>query len=379
MTGVPKTSRAACVVAFQKPLEIRDIPIPDAIEPGAILVQTEVASICGSDVHLWQGELGVLSRLQLPIILGHEMVGRVVRLGPGVTKDTTGQPLAEGDRIVWTHASCGDCYMCTVTHQPTLCPNRRMYMFTNCEQPPYLLGGFSEYGYVLPTSGRIKVPDEVPSELASAASCALRTVVHGFDRLGRIEDRETVVVQGAGPLGLYAAAMAIGAGAHQVIVIGAPTKRLEVAKKWGASHTINIDEVPEARERRHMIRDLTARRGADIVIEVSGGTTAFPEGIDMVRRGGRYLVIGQVGNQQVHIAPRLVVEKQLTILGVMSGDTDHYYKALQFLQHNRDRFSFEDMLSNRYALAQINDALESMRAFREVKPVVVMNEEDGVG
>jgi D-arabinose 1-dehydrogenase-like Zn-dependent alcohol dehydrogenase len=370
MSDIPKTSRAACVVAFQKPLEIRDVPIPPDLEPGAILVKTEVASICGSDVHLWQGELGV--RLQLPVILGHEMMGRVARLGPGVTQDSAGQPIAAGDRIVWTHASCGNCYMCTVTHQPTLCPNRRMYMFSHCEQPPYLLGGFSEYCYVFPASGRIKVPDGVSSELASAASCALRTVVHGFDRLGRIEDRETVVIQGAGPLGLYAAAMAVRAGAHQVIVIGAPTQRLEIAARWGASHTINIDHVPDARERRRMVRSLTDRRGADIVIEVSGGTTAFPEGIDLVRRGGRYLVIGQVGDYHVSIAPRLIVEKQIAILGVMSGNTDHYYKALQFLHHNCDRFRFEDMLSNRYRLDQINDALEAMQAFREVKPVVVL-------
>jgi D-arabinose 1-dehydrogenase-like Zn-dependent alcohol dehydrogenase len=372
MAAVPKTSRAACVVAYKEPLELRDVPIPDEIEPGAILVKTEVASICGSDVHLWQGELGIASRIPLPVILGHEMMGRVVRLGRGVQTDTAGQSLQEGDRIVWTHASCGNCYICTVTHQATLCPNRRMYMFTNCEQSPYLMGGFSEYGYVLPTSGRIKVPDGVPSELASAASCALRTVVHGFDRLGRIEDRETVVVQGAGPLGLYAAAMAIRAGAHQVIVIGAPDTRLAVAKKWGASHTINLDEIPDARERRGIVRDLTGRRGADVVIEVSGGATAFPEGIDLTRRGGRYLVIGQVGEHKVTIEPRYVVEKQLSILGVMSGDTNHYYKALQFLQNNHERFSFEEMLSNRYPLHRINDAMESMRAFREVKAVVTM-------
>jgi threonine dehydrogenase-like Zn-dependent dehydrogenase len=195
-------------------------------------------------------------------------------------------------------------------------------------------------------------------------------VVHGFDRLGRIEPREAVVIQGAGPLGLYATAMAIRAGAQQVVVIGAPAQRLAVAQRWGAVHTINIDEVPDARERRRMIRHWTDGRGADVVIEVSGGTTAFPEGIDLTRRGGRYLVIGQVSDQQVQMAPRLIVEKQLTVFGVMSGDTDHYYKALQFLKDNRERFSFADMLSNRYRLEQINEALEAMQGFREVKPVV---------
>lgn len=372
MTTIPKTSQAACVIAYQQPLEIRQVPIPQELESGAILVQTEVASICGSDVHLWQGELGIASRIPLPVILGHEMMGRVARLGPGVSKDSVGQPLTEGDRIVWTHGSCGGCYMCSVTHQPTLCPNRQMYMFTNCEKPPYLLGGFSQYCYVLPASGRVKIPDEVSSELASAASCALRTVVHGFDRLGRIEEPETVVIQGAGPLGLYATAMAVRAGAHQVIVIGAPENRLSIARNWGASDTINIDDIPEPRDRRQMVRGLTDRRGADVVIEVSGGATAFPEGIDLTRRGGRYLVIGQVGDQAPSIAPRLIVEKQLSIIGVMSGDTDHYYKALRFIANNHHRFDFEEMLSNRYPLEQINDAMQAMQAFREVKPVVVM-------
>ncbi|GIX47791.1 MAG: 5-exo-alcohol dehydrogenase [Candidatus Tectimicrobiota bacterium] len=372
MSSVPKSSRAACLVAFGQPLEIRELPIPETLEPGAVLVRTEVASICGSDVHLWQGEVGVRDRLPLPVVLGHEMVGRVVRLGPGVSRDSVGQPLAEGDRIVWTHASCGECYACTVTHQPTLCPRRRMYMFTSCQQPPYLVGGFAEYVYVWPTSGRVKVPDEVPSELASAASCALRTVVHGFDRLGRLEDYETVVIQGAGPLGLFAAAMALRAGVHQVILIGAPAVRLEVARQWGVTHTLDLDAMPDARERLRYIRACTEGRGADVVIEVSGGATAFPEGVAMLRRGGRYLVIGQVGGHEVALAPRLIVEKQLTVLGVMSGDVDHYYKALQFLKHNRERFRFEALLSNRYRLEQINEALEAMRQWREIKPVVVL-------
>ena len=372
MNSIPKTSRAACMTSFKIPLEIRDVPIPDEIEPGAILVKNEVASICGSDVHLWQGALGDTSFLQLPVILGHEMMGRVVRLGPGVQTDTAGQALAEGDRIIWTHASCSSCYMCTVANQPTLCTNRRLYMFTNCEKPPYLMGGFSEYCYVVPTSGRVKVPEGVSSELASAASCALRSVVHAFDRLGRIENHETVVVQGAGPLGLYSTAMALRAGAAQVIVIGAPAQRLAVATAWGASQTINIEDVPDAQERQQLIATLTEKHGADIVIEASGGTTAFPEGVAMIRRGGRYVIIGQLGAQEVSFAPRFFVEKQLTVMGVLSGATAHYYKALQFLQLNRDRFHFEDMLSNRYRLDQINEAMAAMHAFREIKPVVIL-------
>ncbi len=101
MSEVPKTSRAACVVTYKEPLEIREVPIPDEIEPGAILVKTEAASICGSDVHLWQGELGIASRIPLPIILGHEMMGRVVRMGPASKPILPDNPCRRGI------ASCG--------------------------------------------------------------------------------------------------------------------------------------------------------------------------------------------------------------------------------------------------------------------------------
>ena len=92
--------------------------------------------------------------------------------------------------------------------------------------------------------------------------------------------------------------------------------------------------------------------------------------------GGRYVIIGQLGAQEVSFAPRFFVEKQLTVMGVLSGATAHYYKALQFLQLNRDRFHFEDMLSNRYRLDQINEAMAAMHAFREIKPVVILSVKD---
>ena len=149
MSDLPSYSRAAVLRHFGEALEIEEVPVPREIEAGAILVRTEACSVCGTDVHLWQGSLAL--KVDLPVILGHEMVGRIVRLGPGSERDSVGQPLREGDRIVWTHTACGHCFYCTVARQPTLCDNRRAYMYENMERPPYLLGGFSEYGYVLPS------------------------------------------------------------------------------------------------------------------------------------------------------------------------------------------------------------------------------------
>ena len=236
---LPTSSRAAVVRAFGKPLQIEDVRVPGEAEPGALLVRTEACTICGSDVHLWQGALAL--PVALPVIIGHEMVGRIIAMGSGTDRDSVGQPLKLGDRVVWTHTSCGSCFYCTVARAPTLCDNKRFYMYESIEKPPYLMGGFSEFGYVLPQSGRVKVPDSVDNAMASLCSCAFRSVMNALDNLGPIEAHEHVVIQGAGPLGLLATAVATVAGARQVIVIGAPAERLALAKEFGAAHTLSIE------------------------------------------------------------------------------------------------------------------------------------------
>ena len=190
--SLPKTARAAVVVEYGKPIEIRELPVPreDELEPGALLVRVDVASICGSDVHQWDGMTQALAPAQLPIVLGHEMMGTVVAFGPGPREDSIGQPLKEGDRLLWTHVYCGQCQECRVQHTPTLCRRKKQYMRTNCERFPYLVGGFAQYCYVFPPSGRVRIPDGVPDGVASAASCALRTVIHAFDRVGRVEPHQ---------------------------------------------------------------------------------------------------------------------------------------------------------------------------------------------
>ena len=117
--------------------------------------------------------MGALFFIDLPVIMGHEMVGRIIAFGGHQDRDSVGNPLKIGDRIIWTHASCGECYQCRVARQDTLCPNRKAYIFGNKEKFPYLTGGFSEYCYVYPTSGRVKVPDGVHSLLGQCGKlCA---------------------------------------------------------------------------------------------------------------------------------------------------------------------------------------------------------------
>src|SRR5690349_9794721 len=115
-----RTARASVLTAFRSPLELREYPVPERIESGAVLVRTEMAGICGTDVHLWEGQFP----LTLPIIMGHETVGRIEALGEGVSTDWTGLPLQVGDRVTWNSAiSCGKCYYCSEKRQPTRCPH----------------------------------------------------------------------------------------------------------------------------------------------------------------------------------------------------------------------------------------------------------------
>jgi L-iditol 2-dehydrogenase len=369
--SIPRTSKAAVLTRFGEPLELRELPIPRTLEPRAILVKIEVSSICGTDVHLWDGSMATTLPVALPVVPGHEMVGRVVALGEGAERDSVGQQLSVGDRIVYTHASCGRCHYCVVSRQPSLCKERQYYMFTTCEQAPYLLGGFSEYCYVFPNSGRVRVPDEVETDWASAASCALRSVITSFERLGPIEPWETVVIQGAGPLGLFATALARSAGAGHVVTIGAPAGRLDLARKWGAHSVISLEELPDAADRAERVRELTGGTGAEIVMEFSGAPPAFSEGLDLIRDGGRYVVTGQVGPHRVDISPTAITRRQLTILGSWSGEVSQYWKALQFLDEARSRIDFSEMITSRFPLEGASEALLRMQAGEEIKPVIV--------
>src|SRR5437763_1508818 len=173
----------------------------------------------------------------------------------------------------------------------------------------------------------------------------------------------------SGPLGLLATSVAKIAGARRVITIGAPDARLAIAVEFGSDETLSVERTsPE--ERTERVKSLTDGRGADIVMEFTGHPQAFNEGLDLIRRGGRYVVVGQLGAGTTTIRPSLIVTKQLRILGSLSGRAKAYWKALDFLSAHGTEIRFERMISNRYTLDQVNTALERMQRYEEIKPVI---------
>ena len=361
--------KASVLVEFNAALQTREWPLPSRLEPGAALVRTEMAGICGTDVHLWKGELPI----QLPVILGHETVGRIELLGEGLDRDWTGQELRIGDRITWTSTtSCGHCYYCAEKRQPTRCPQRRAYgIGYRCDESPHFLGGYAEFHYLRPRSNLFKLPDDLPNEAVIGAGCALITAIHGVERTG-IEWQDTVVVQGAGPVGIAALAVAKSAGAGQVIVIGGPAHRLEMARRFGADHTISLEELPDPKARLEVVRRLSGGYGADVVLECVGMPTAVVEGMELCRDGGKYLILGHYCDAgPISFNPHVITRKQLQVFGSWSSEPRHMKMAIEFLQRQADAFPFYTMVTHRFPLEQANEALATTARWQSAKSVLV--------
>lgn len=359
-------SLAAVVTTFERPLELQHVPLPE-LEPGALLVRVDAATLCGTDVHFWHGQ--IIDTDRLPYIPGHETAGTILDMH-GPRTDVLGAPLNTGDRIIAAYPYCGHCFYCVVARQPNLCADGYRYGRERCDQPPYLLGGCAQHHYIPPHCDIIRVPEGVSSPLAASAACALRTVMHAFERLGALASHETVLVQGCGPVGLYALAVSRDRGAKRVLVIGAPAPRLAVAQDWGADATLDLDDYPEAPARREWVLEHTDGRGPDVVIQCAN-SQAIIEGLDLVRPGGRYVSIGATGGTLSIPAAALTI-KNVTYSGILMAEGRHFYQALEFLA-SRKEFPFDRLLSGVYPLDRTGDALQAMAELREVKPVILPN------
>lgn len=363
-------ARASVLESFKSPLALRGFELPK-LEPGAALIRTEMAGICGTDVHLWKGEL----KINLPVILGHETVGKIEQLGDGLTHDWNGKELKAGDRITWTSThSCGKCFYCAEKKQPTRCPHRRAYgIGYRCDEGPHFLGGYAEFHYLRPGSNIFKISDTLLTESVIGAGCALVTAIHGVERTG-IDWQDIVVVQGAGPVGISALSVAKSAGASKVIVLGAPTARLEMAKRFGADEVINIDEVTTPADRIQAVRDLSNGYGADVVLECVGHPNAVMEGMEMCRDGGKYLVLGHYCDAgPIMWNPHVITRKQLQVFGSWSSEPRHMKAALEFLRTHKEQFPFDTMVTHRFPLEKANEALETTAKWISAKSVIVPN------
>ncbi|MFQ5807566.1 MAG: zinc-binding dehydrogenase [Phycisphaerae bacterium] len=358
----------AVMAAPHTPIEIREFPEPE-LEPNSALLRTAYSEVCGTDVHLSEGRL---SGVPYPIIPGHVSVGVLERIR-GRLHDVHGRAFEEGEVVTFldVHRTCNACWYCLVAKASTRCPARKVYGITYGVEDG-LAGGWAQKIYIKPGTHCIRL-DGVEPRLFMAGGCGLPTSLHAVDQAD-VQLGETVLVLGAGPVGLSATALAHLRGAAKVLCIGAPAYRLETARQMGAADWLNMAEVPE-QQRRDWLLERTEGRGPDVVIEATGAPVAVAQALRWARDAGRVVVVGQYTDAgAVRVNPHLDINrKHLRVQGVWGSDFSHFYRAVQLLHDPRAAAAFSHISTTEYTLADVNEALADVAEGKTTKALVVPN------
>jgi threonine dehydrogenase-like Zn-dependent dehydrogenase len=238
------------------------------------------------------------------------------------------------------------------------CPNRqRRSMQYTLNEYPYCDGGYAEYYFLPPGHYVFKVPDVLPDDAIPPVNCALCQVLHGIE-YAEMKFGDVIVIQGAGGLGIYAAAIAAEKGASRVISIDGQKHRLAFARQCGATDVIDMNEFPTPEARVARVKELTDGRGADIVVEVVGIAAATVEGLDMVRVNGKFVDIGNIVPQHVSFPATKVITNQIQWRGLMHYNPWIMPAALDFLVRTQERYPLTKMVSHSFPLSEINKAFE---------------------
>lgn len=358
-------ARSVVLESFGATPSLREFTVPEP-EVGEVLVACSYGGVCGTDLHLQQGHL----QIPLPLVLGHEGIGTVSRIG-GEVVDALGETLAPGDRVMWASSiSCGVCVPCRQYREPTLCENRRTYgVNRSVAENDALSGAWADFIRLHPGAALIKVPDGIDNLTAMSFACAGPTMIHALFERRPVRLGETVVVQGCGPVGLAAAAFAQLSGARRVVIVGGPPSRLEKAKQCGIGddHIDITGSAPDAVAQR--VRSIFPD-GADLVIECAGVPAAIPQGISFARRGGSYLIVGQYTDAgTTAINPHHIVRQQLDVYGSWAFSGAHLVEYVRVLPALASRFDLSGLVTV-YPLNEFAKALKDVQHGQVLKAVL---------
>jgi len=287
-------------------LRLESVPEPTA-GPGEVLLRVHACGVCYHDVINRRGQL---PRTSVPAILGHEVAGEVIAVGPGVTGWKVGDRAATLQRL-----SCGSCPIC-LSGRPTLC--KKDARFFGEEIP----GGYASL-MAAPVAGLGRVPAGLSWEAAATACCTTGTAVHVVRTRGRVRPGEVVLVTGAsGGVGLSAVQLARLDGAR-VLAVTSSASKVEALEAAGAHEVIvspNLDFAAEVRRR-------SGGDGVNVVLEIVGSAT-FAQSLRCIAPGGRLVVVGNLVTRDVTLNPGLVIVKELEIIGAFATDQAELEQAL---------------------------------------------------
>lgn len=345
----------AAVVTRPGAVEIRQFEAISPRDDDAVLA-VELAGVCGTDYHLFNGDIDA----PLPLVLGHEIVGRIARIGPRAAQQwgvTTGDLVA-----VESTVPCSRCSWCRRGIYK-YCPTRMGYgTTTSCDVPPHLWGAMADEMYLAPGSIVHRIPDGVSPEAAVLASVVANAVSWTVE-VGRVGPGVSVVVRGDGAHGMSCVAVARHAGADVVVLIGrdADDPRHKLAQGLGADAVLLAGEGESTK-----VREIVGDAGPELVIDASGDADAFEADLDLLHPRGRLIWAGLSGRSSTVDLDRLVWN-DIEVRGVFEKGVGSYRTALRLLQHKE--IPFHEMVSVTFPLGRVSEAIEMMGPEKSGRPI----------
>ncbi len=338
------------VVEAPGKMAMREFALPQIGDDDGLL-KVEMAGVCGSDPGMFKGKTTALA-IQYPLILGHEIVGRIEKIG---AQAAVRHKVKQGDRvIIETAFGCGHCHPC-LTGSYVHCEAQRFYGHTiPCSEPPHLWGAYGEHLYIAPRAMVHKISDTLPSEEAVFICAVLGNAIRWLRNLGGVSIGNTVVIEGPGLQGLAGVIVAKESGADPIIVtgLGRDGKRFELAREFGATHCLNI----ELQDPVEAVREITHGAMADVVMDVSGSPEGARKALDLVRKRGTIVMPGIYGaTKEIPLALDKIVFKEIKIQGVLSQDLTSVLPAIKLAESRR--YALAKMITHRFPVAEAEKAV----------------------
>lgn len=353
---------AAILERPSTPMRVERIPVPEP-RAGEVLVRVAACGVCHTDLHVIKAEVA----FPCPAVLGHEISGTVAALGPGVTG------LSEGTPVVAPFIMpCGDCTLCKAGRDD-LCEkffamNRlrgtlydgttRLHRNDGSPIAMYSMAGLAEYA-VVPAAGVFPLPAELPLVESAVLGCAVFTAYGAVRHAANLQGGERVAVVACGGVGLNVIQIARAFGAKQIVAIDVHDGKLAIARKLGATHTVNAAGRPSAEVTKEVF-DLMEGRGAEVAFEVLGRPETFTQAFEILGDGGRMIAVGiGSGRTAAPVEITRLVRRGLQVIGSYGARTRADMPEILKLAA-RGTFNLETFVTRRYALAEAEEAYQAL-------------------
>lgn len=360
--------KAAVCYKFGKPLVIEEVEI-DSPLPGEVMVRVAATGICHSDLHLIKGEWGGPT----PMVPGHEVAGVVEEIGDNVATVKKGDPV-----VVCLVRNCGRCHYCT-KGLPQMCsgdfdrgrPSHLRNSRGDFLAPGLFTAGFAEY-VVVDQSQVVPVPEGFSLQRAALLACGVVTGVGAVVNTAEVETGSSVAVIGAGGVGLNSLQGAALAGAYPIVAIDLLTDKLDTAREFGATHCLQVGQGDLEQE----VRNITHGRGVDYAFVTVGTVKAIEQAIELVGKRGTVVIVGLPPvTTKVSFSVLPLVRSEKRIIGSRMGSTRLGVDVPRLVDlHNCGRLKLEELITARYPLEQINEAIELMENGRALRNLIVFDQ-----